>query len=383
VSNLNSIKSCLRTRCKLAFTTTLCLVAIFVIISQVLAGGRTNGLKSIMTMHEMRASHTATLLPNGKVLIVGGFKKVRTYDQVYFNSAELYDPQTNTFGTTGKLNVARCGHTATLLGDGTVLIVGGGNNQPLASAELYDPRSGTFVPVGMMAASRQGHTATLLKDGNVLIVGGRADGRTQTEIFNVKVKRFEVAGNLTMNRSGHTATSLSDGRVFVAGGADQDGKGYKVLASAELYDPATGKFTSTGNMTMVRYKHAATLLADSTVLIVGGSNEHDWTGQYNTAEVYDPRLGKFVQTNKMEGKRFKLPNAVALLNDNTVLIAGGGTKVEVYNYKAGTFTSVAQFDEPHFYSTATRLLNGNVLIAGGYNTKPQSTDMAWIYDMKE
>jgi hypothetical protein len=269
------------------------------------------------------------------------------------------------------------------LRDGTVLIVGGGDDQPLASAELYDPRTEIFVPAGTMAAPRQGHTATLLKNGNVLIAGGRIDGRPESEMFNAGTKRFEPAGNLTISRSGHTATLLPDGKVLFAGGGNIEGEKYTVLASAEVYDPATGKYAPSGNMTMIRYKHAATLLADSTVLILGGSDEHDWTGQYNTAEVYHPRLGKFVQTNQMEGKRFKLPNAVTLLSDNTVLVAGGGMKVEVYDPNAGTFISVAQFDEPHFFSTATRLPDGSVLVAGGYNTQPQSTDMAWLYVMKE
>ena len=244
-----------------------------IVISGVVAAGGGKTLKPVTSMHEMRASHTATLLPNGKVLIAGGFKKVHTYEQVYFNSAELYDPKTRTFTPTGKLNVARCGHTATLLPDGTVLIVGGGSDQPLASAELYDPRRETFVPVGMMASPRQGHTATLLKNGNVLISGGRTDGHTESEIFNVRVKRFEPAGNLTVNRSGHTATLLPDGKVLIAGGAALNGNKHKVLSSAELYDPATDKCTPAGEMTMVRYKHAAILLPDTTVLIVGGSDE--------------------------------------------------------------------------------------------------------------
>ncbi|MBI1806839.1 MAG: hypothetical protein HYR76_07305 [Ignavibacteria bacterium] len=338
-----------------------------------------NPLISVGSMHELRGSHTATLLPSGNVLIVGGFKKIRTYDQAYFSSAELYDPQTKTFIPTGNLNVARCGHTATLLRDGTVLIAGGGNDQPLSSAELYDPKTGTFTLVGEMAVPRQGHTATLFKNGNVLIAGGGTDDKHSAELFNAMTHRFEATGNLTSNRLGHTATLLPDGNVLIAGGATGEERDHKVFASAELYNPTTGKFTNTGSMTMVRYKHGAILLPDSTVLIVGGSDESDWRGQYNNAELYDTKRGAFARTRDMEGKRFKLPNGITLLNDGTVLVSGGGRKVEIYDPKTRSFSSVGQFEEPHFYETATLLPDGSVLIAGGYNTEPQSTDKAWIY----
>ncbi len=341
--------------------------------------GKSGRLTSVGRMHDLRASHTATLLPNGKVLIVGGFKKVRTYDQVYFNSAELYDPQTQTFAATGNLNVARCGHTATLLPDGTVLIAGGGNDAPLASAELYDPRTGSFTLVGEMAVPRQGHTATLLKDGNVLIVGGSQAEKRSAEIFDTKTQRFKLTGVSAMDRVGNTATLLPDGRVLIAGGAIKEGRRWKVLSSAEFYNPQKGTFVSTGSMTMVRYKHGAILLPDSTVLIVGGSDERDWQGQYNTAEFYDTKHGTFSRLEDMKGKRFKLPNGISLLNDGTALISGGSNQVEVYNPRRKVFSSVATFREPHFFATATLLTDGSVLISGGYNTQPQSTDEAWVY----
>ena len=374
-----SSKLPLRVWKRFAYQMILLYIMTTIVLAYTIADEKEHALKPIGKMHELRASHTATLLPNGKVLIAGGFKKVRTFDQIYFNSAELYDSELHTFTPTGNLNVARCGHTATLLPSGKVLIVGGGNDQSLASAELYDSQTATFTPMGMMAVSRQGHTATLLKNGSVLIVGGNRDEKHSAEIFNGKLERFEPTGNLNTNRVGHTATLLPDGRVLIAGGAKTEERGRVVLASAELYDPAAGSFTPTGHMTMVRYKHAAILLPDSAVLIIGGSDEHDWRGQYNSAEVYDTKHGAFSRIRDMEGKRFKFPDAVTLLNDGTILVAGGGKKVEIYDPKAGAFTSVAQFDEPHFYATTTLLPDGSVLIAGGYNTQPQSTDKVWIY----
>lgn len=361
-----------------ALPATLCLLTIFIVHTTTPLEKR-SALVAIESMHELRASHTATLLPSGKVLIVGGFKKVRTYDQVYFTSAELYDPQTKTFTPTGSLNVARCGHTATLLRDGTVLIAGGGNDQPLASAELYNPQTGTFTKLEDMTSARQGHTATLLKNGNVLVAGSGMDDKHSAELFNIRTHRFEATGNMRMNRLGPTATLLPNGKVLIAGGASGEERGHTVVATAELYDPATGRFTPTGSMTLVRYKHGALLLPDSTVLIVGGSDEHDWRGQYNSVELYDMKRGTFSRVRDMEGKRFKLPNGVTLLNDGTVLVTGGAKKIEIYNPGTQSFSSAGQFDEPHFYETATLLPDGSVLIAGGYNTQPQSTEKAWIF----
>jgi hypothetical protein len=277
------------------------------------------------------------------------------------------------------MNAARCGHTATLLRDGKVILVGGTNSKLLSSAELYDPTTGKFTSVGEMAVGREGHTATLLGNGNVLIVGGCTDGAHDAEIFDVKTQLFEPTGKMSTRRSGHTATILPDGKVLIVGGTDSFQRNRKVLASAELYNPATGKFTSTGSLSVVRYKHAALLLPDGNVLIVGGSDERDWQGQYNSAELYHAKRGVFSPLSNMQAKRFKLPADITLLDDNTGLVIGGSTKVEVFDPSMRTFTAVAEFEEPHFYQTATLLRSGEVLIAGGYNTKPQSTDMAWIF----
>ena len=336
-------------------------------------------LTAVGKMHELRGSHTATLLPNGKVLVAGGFKKDRTYSQIYFKSAELFDPRTQIFELTGNLNASRCGHTATLLANGKVLIVGGGDDRPLSSAEIYDPQTERFTSVGEMAVPRQGHTATLLTDGNVLIVGGTQDAYHGAELFNAKTMRFESTGLPRFIRLAHSATLLPDGRVLVVGGAVNEERGHKVLQSAEIYDPKKREFAATGKMSMVRYKHAAAMLPDGSVFIIGGSDEHDWDGQYKSAEIFDPKKGSFTRIGDPRAKRFKLPGAITLLKDGSILIAGGSNYIERYDPKARAFSTVAELEEPNFYSTATLMADGAVLIAGGYNTQPQSTDKAWLY----
>jgi hypothetical protein len=181
---------------------------------------------------------------------------------------------------------------------------------------------------------------------------------------------------MNAGRAMHTAVLLSNGKVLITGG----GEYRHPLASAELYDPTTGTFIPTGNMTAPRYKHAAMLLPDGDVLVVGGSDGLDWQGRYASAEVYDPAKGSFSAVSKMNIARFKLPAAVALLKNGSVLVAGGGEQVEIYNPARRSFSLAAgRMDAARFYSTATLLADGGVLIAGGYDDHGLASAKAWIY----
>jgi WD40 repeat protein len=198
------------------------------------------------SLQDAREEHTATLLPDGRVLVAGGccdtFLGISGLTSVRA-SAEIWDPSTGTFQRTGSLTESRIRHTATLLPDGRVLVIGGKDGwEPLASAEAWDPATGTFSPTGSLQEERYGHTATLLPDGRVLVVGGHRDLDSRNtlnsaEIWDPASRTSRQAGSLTVARAGHTATLLPDGRVLVIGG---EVKYPVLLASAEVWDPRGG-----------------------------------------------------------------------------------------------------------------------------------------------
>lgn len=338
-----------------------------------------NCLSPALQMNVERAAHTATLLTDGRVLIAGGFREEGT-SEIAISSAEIFDPETNTFTPTGDMNAPRDGHTATLLPNGQVLIAGGWDQSGRTStAELYDPQTGKFEYTGSMMAPRQGLTATLLKSGQMLIAGGDSARNTPqltAELYDPATKTFIPTGSLNNGRMAHTSTLLNDGTVLLIGGSPGNGK---ILASAEIYDPSTEKFTFTSNSKMIRYKHSAVLLEDGNVLIMGGSNQNDWTGKYDSAEIYDFRTGTFIRISNMNGKRFKLADAAVLLGDGNVLIGGGNRQIEIFDTQNQRFILGDKLDDDYFYSVLTLLHTGHVLITGGYNSSIQPSDKAWLY----
>ena len=354
-------------------------------------------------MTQPRAGHSATLLPNGKVLIFDGGQLDIDDLLVSIVSVELFDPSQGKFTSTGAPCAAREFHTATLLTTGKVLIAGGNefNGYPTwlpqtASAELYDPATSAFVSTGSMAFGRTLHTATLLADGRVLIAGGATNvgsGATTatkalptTELYDPATGTFSMGGSMAHARRGHTATLLPSGKVLIAGGEDDQG----ALDTAELYDPTTKSFSGTGNMGAARTGHTATLLANGKVLIAGGATSSSFfpgvislnPARQASAELYDPFTGTFVSTGNMTCAR--IAHTATLLADGTVLMTGGLIdygggyqsldSAEIYDPVSGAFKTIDSMNSTRFWHTATLLRDGSVLIAGGIGSDmPQAS----------
>ncbi len=342
----------------------------------------TGTLRLTGTLNVARHSHSATLLTDGRVLVAGGVEQ----DKGPLDSSEIYDPKTGQFTLAGRLTIKRGGHTATRLTDGRVLLVGGGNWRGLASAETYDPATGTFRAVGNMSVPRVGHRATLLPDGKVLITGGQQNDQNKlasAELFDPATNSFALVGSMQTPRTDHTATLLKNGFVLIAAGGNSGSFDDGPIASAELYDPAKKSFIPTGPLNVPRYKHAAALLPDGRVIVLGGTSIKLWEDRKASAEIYDPATGKFTTTGNLNTARYKIRDAVLLLPNGKILVAGGGARPEIFDPATGIFSAVSGgLGVARQYATATLLPNGEVLILGGYlyGLPNLTADLsAWLY----
>jgi N-acetylneuraminic acid mutarotase len=227
------------------------------------------------SMASPRWGHSATVLRDGRVLVAGGENVAGCCEYTAHADTEIYNPVSNAWTAGPAMRTARYSHTATLLDDGRVLVVGGNGGArvgQLASAEIFDPARGAWNAAPEMSVARVEHTATLLRDGRVLIAGGVRDETywATSEIFDPKAAQWARTGEMSVARAGHTATPWDDGKVLVAGGLFRYSD---PLPTAEIYDPETGSWDEAIPMKAPRYLHTATLLADrQRVAFIGGWN---------------------------------------------------------------------------------------------------------------
>lgn len=372
-----------------------------------------------------RYGHSATLLPDGRVLVAGGYGTPGR-----LSSVEIYDPSSGTWSAGAPMNNARRMHTATLLMDGRVLVAGGiGAGTPAweASAEIYDPATDSWTLTGSLATGRYRHTATLLRDGTVLVVAGSnsstaAGALDSAERFDPSTGLWSLTGSLTTRRTEHSAVMLPNGRVLVTGGLYYSGVSTYWAQTAEAYDPATGVWSAAGLMVSPRASasatllpsglvlvvggitsggsylasaelsggsswgattplpgtgrqlHGATLLPNGRVLITGGRGGTGYPGPLGDAWLYEYSTRTWAVANSMISTRSR--HTTTLLPNNAVLAVGGSTS-ELY--VGSTWGSAAALGETVTQHTATLLGDGRVLLAGGTDgTNPLRS--ARIYD---
>ena len=338
---------------------------------------------AIGNMTTARAEHTATLLPNGKVLIAGGegdgFQALA--------SAELYDPSIRTFAPTGSMIMPRYLHSATLLADGRVLIAGGtqdvNRGTSVFTAEIYDPSTGAFTATGDLTSiggevyANPGGVTTLLPDGRVFVAA-----TNNAEIYDPQSGTFTPTGPFAdlSDAYGTTVTLLTNGKVLVTGCSDADGQ--CSVGVTELFDPQSGTFGVTGPMMLKYfpdYGYTAALLTDGRVLFLGSGDFG-----FADAEVYDPAAGTFAFTGSASENQEIAP--ASLLTDGTVLIAGGqvpggdgSAYAELYVPASGTFEFAGEMTAGRHSHTATPLPDDTVLITGGFSVWPEPTSSAEVY----
>jgi N-acetylneuraminic acid mutarotase len=321
-----------------------------------------------------RSLHTATLLNDGRVLVVGGDAGVPDYDVSHIPkagsqsnlvaTAELFDPVTSTWAFVGSLPSARFEHSATLLNDGRVLVAGGSDASGsfLASVEIYDPVARTWNAGASMANPRALHSATLLADGRVLVTGGvDASGVLNApEVYDPTADSWTSAGTMSSPRVFHSAALLPNGQVLIAGGQAGVQAQAGALGSAERYDPSTNSWSAAATMQQAASSTGAVLLASGKVLLAG-----------TLGQIYDPVADSWQAATSPPGPGNQLPgpggSAALLLADGRVL-AGGG-----FGYLAGMATLydpvVQSWSPTHFafapYASMTELPDGRVLFIGG------------------
>jgi hypothetical protein len=316
---------------------------------------------------------TANVLPDGRILLISA------------TGTKLFDPATGTVSLTGSPSVPRAGHASAVLKDGKVLVTGGAIGDKLvAAAEIWDPATGAFSPTGDMTEPRAFHTATTLDDGRVLLTGGGSINTTggetvppsvTAELFDPATGTFTRTGDMALGRAVHMAVKLDDGRVLIVGGSTGDSGGTTpTTVPAEIYDPGTATFSAAGVQDPGSTFGTVTKLADGKVLVAGGYHGSDISAPdalLASTQVWDPSTLAFTPGGNLTAGRAL--HSATLLQDGKVLIAGGLASggqaylasAEIYDPATGTSTATGDMATARAGQVAARLPDGRVLVTGG------------------
>lgn len=373
------------------------ILTIIVITSTYILIPKPNSFVNTGNMHYPYATQ-AILLKNGNALILFGSN----------GKTEVYNPETGKFTISGSMNQLRNDYTATLLKNGKVLIIGGINSGrsvnasnikigmpiSIADTELYDPETQQFKYSGKMVIPRQQHTAVLLPDGNVLVAGGVSYTvsnnkwshklLSSAEIYDVKTGKFRPTGNMNWPRRFFSAVLLKNGKVLITGGKSDD---EDVLYAAEIYDPKTETFTMTNGLNIARMNHNSIALPNGNAVIIGGQTKNDGL---KIPEIYN------IQTKQFEKIKMEIGNNAIMLPDGKIFYASGGiegsffapTKItnisEICDMEKFICTDVGKLKEYRYAHTAVLLNNDKVLVIGGYKNSrtPLTSAEMFTYNKK-
>ncbi len=361
--------------------TTLFLLPLFVLLFLFVSvpNIHAQNLGSWENVDDMRASRflpQATLLQNGKVLIVGNSSSQGE------SVAELFNSKTEKWEQTSPVSMAIQGSTVTDLKNGKLLIAGfgyGKNNSELISSEIYDFENNSWVKGGDMIDPRFFHRATLLDNGNVLVTGGLTTSFSilwRAEIYKLTSNSWSEAAQMNSPRFFHTATRLNNGKVLVTGGQINSST---FLKSAEIYDPLTNTWQPTGSMNESRFGHTATLLTDGRVLVTGGT---DINITSKGAEIYNPSTGAWSKADDMDTKRAF--HQAVLMPSGEVMVLGGSSMnnidetiatnlVELYSPSSNEWKLMPAMNNVRTFHMAVLLKNGDILVVGGLDS-----DSEWL-----
>jgi N-acetylneuraminic acid mutarotase len=381
-------------------------VAWTIVVATLLAAGYPNPatagtgtFTAAASMDSPRGSLGTATLSDGDVLVAGGY-----YSSGFAvtNTAELYDPTTDSWSDTGSMTTPRALFKMTTLPNGEVLADGGvssgspGSGDAVfnSSAEIYNPSTGEWSAVASMNTARADMDQQLLGNGDVLTCGGitsNTDIMTDTcEVYNSSQNSWTYTGSLPVTAGlgvpGYPMIEFTngplDGEFLVSGGFTN---GQIPVANAELYDPTTGKWTATGSMNTLRGGFSTTMLDDGYVLAAGGAQTGGTPTITDTAELYDPTSGSWTYTGSMNQERAR--QTATVLSDGTVLVTGGygaaeipTDTAEIYDPDTSSWSYTGLLSLAVSNSSAVTLTTGQVLIIGGIETTTFTpVDNAWLY----
>ncbi|TMG26192.1 MAG: hypothetical protein E6H97_09045 [Chloroflexi bacterium] len=343
-----------------------------------------------------RIDQTATVLQDGRVLVVGGSKEAEANQLA---TAEIFNPKTNAWSAAASMAYPRARQTATLLADGRVLVVGG-LGPGRGNSEIYDPGTNNWSPAGNLISARANHQAVRLADGRVLVMGGRQPGRplSSAEIFDPVLRTWASTGSLLVARDRPQAVMLPGGKVLVTGGVSVDTGGSldasvlagSPLATTEVYDPATKVWIPGPTMSVGRVGHAMATLGNGDVFVVGGTRDPA------PAEILDSRSDTWASTAQVAPRI--APVVGVLVGGTRVIVAGGLVEkydpatvqstgytfvllesVDVFDTARGSWSSAPPMAVARWLATGSMLADGRFLVCGGGNPLIAGNDAVEAY----